>query len=109
LIGGSCGFNRWRSGLRKNKARKNKTRKTKVESKTDVIPNRAERPVRNLLSHHPSKPLPLEEKIKTRKTTNLSRPLLLTLTEAEPFSSILLLENIASRRHIIDPFRCNML
>jgi hypothetical protein len=59
-------------------AEKINTRKAKAEAKIDVIPNRAERPVRacpelaegNLLSHHPSKPLPLEEKIKTRKTTN---------------------------------------
>jgi hypothetical protein len=51
-------------------AEKINTRKTKAEAKIDVIPNRAERPVRNLLSHHPSKPLPLKEKIKTRKTTN---------------------------------------
>jgi len=45
--------------------------KTKAESKTDVIPNRAERPVRacpelaegNLLSHHPSQPHSSEKKI----------------------------------------------
>jgi hypothetical protein len=48
-----------------------RTRKTKAESKTDVIPNRAERPVRacpelaegNLLSHHPSQPHSSEKKI----------------------------------------------
>jgi hypothetical protein len=41
---------KWRSRPRKNKARKNKTRKTRAESKTDVIPNWAERPVRAALS-----------------------------------------------------------
>jgi len=43
-----------------------KTRKTMAENKTDVIPNRAERPVRNLLSYHSH--AVFEEKFKTRKT-----------------------------------------
>jgi len=60
-------------------AEKINTRKTKAEAKIDVIPNWAERPVRNLLFYHPSKSLPLTREIKTRKTRTRGkrRPLLL--------------------------------
>jgi hypothetical protein len=52
-----------RPRLGKPNPRKPKHEKIKAESKIDVIPNRAERPVRNLLSHHPSQPHSSEKKI----------------------------------------------
>ena len=42
--------------------RKSRLGKPRLKQKIDVIPNRAERSVRNLLFHRPSKPLHLEEK-----------------------------------------------
>jgi len=87
-------------------AEKIKTRKANAVAKIDVIPNRAIRPVRacpelaegNLLSiiHHIRMSLRREIKTRKNRTRGKRRPLLL-------------LENIASRRRIIDPFRCNML
>jgi hypothetical protein len=60
-----------RPRLGKPNPRKPKHEKIKAESKIDVIPNRAERPVRacpelaegSLLSHHPSQPHSSEKKI----------------------------------------------
>jgi hypothetical protein len=44
------------------KTQKNKTRKTKAEAKLDVIPNWAERPVRNLLFLTITATVPLRRK-----------------------------------------------